>query len=285
MKMPNGTGRQWTADEDRRVKQATRWVWSRGDYHRFATALIWDLGAELVAAAGVRADQLVLDAACGSGSVALRAAAAGAKVTACDLTPENFPAGAREAARRGLTIDWVEADVEALPFPDGSFDVVCSSVGAMWAPDHRAVADELVRVCRQGGTIGLVTFAATGLIEQFLAVFEGFAPPPPPWAQSPIGWGEQKHVRRLFGDRVTDLTWSTGTYVERVAGGPVGYCDFYKQTFGPVVATYEGLASEPERAAELDRRFLAFAEGADRGRSGGDAELPFQYVLAIARRR
>ncbi len=285
MSMTIGPGQQWTADEDRRVKQATRRAWSRGDYHRFATTLIWDLGAELVAAAGVRAGQVVLDAACGSGSVALRAAAAGAEVIACDLTPENFPVGAREAACRGLTIDWVEADVEALPFPDESFDVVCSSVGAMWAPDHRAVADELVRVCRPGGTIGLVTFAANGLIEQFLAVFEGFAPPPPPWAQSPTGWGEQDHVRRLFGDRVTDLTWSIGTYVERVAGGPVGYCDFYKQTFGPVVATYEGLANEPERAAHLDRRFLTFAERADRGRAGGDAELPFDYVLAIARRR
>jgi len=285
MNMTIGTGRQRTADEDRRVKQATRWAWSRGDYHRFATTLIWDLGAELVAAAGVRAGQDVLDAACGSGSVALRAAAAGARVTACDLTPENFPPGAQEAAGPGLTIDWVEADVEALPFPDRSFDVVCSSVGAMWAPDHRAAADELVRVCRPGGTIGLVTFAAGGLIDQFLAVFEGFAPPPPPWAQSPTSWGEQNHVRRLFGDRVTDLTWSTGTYVERVAGGPAGYCRFYKQTFGPVVAIYEGLATEPKRAADLDRRFLAFAERANRGLSGGDAELPFEYVLVTARRR
>ena len=284
MKGTSRDGLDRTDGEDRRVKAAVRSVWALGDYHRFATALIWGLGAELVRACDVRAGQDVLDVACGTGNTALRAAAAGARVIACDLTPENFPSGIREADRLGLAVDWMEADAEALPFPDASFDVVCSSVGAMWAPDHRAVADELVRVCRPGGTIGMVTFAAGGLIEDFLAVFDGYAPPPPSWADPPARWGDLAHVGRLFGDRVDTLTWSTGSYVERVAGGPAGYCDFYRQTFGPVVAAYRALADEPERAAELDRRFLRFAERANRGRPGGDAELAFGYVVITARR-
>ena len=244
----------------------------------------WVHIAELVAACRVRAGQDVLDVACGTGNVALRAAAAGARVTACDLTPENFPAGIREADRRGLAIDWVEGDVEALPFPDKSFDQVCSSVGAMWAPGHHAVAAELVRVCRPGGTIGMVTFAAGGLIEDFLAVLDGYPPPPAPWADPPVRWGDEQYVRSLFGDRIDHLTWSTGTYLERIPGGPAGYRDFYKQTFGPVVATFDALAGDKVRAAELDDRFLRFAERFNRGRPGGDAELLFEHVVLTAKR-
>src|SRR6266550_2546929 len=125
-------------------------------------------GAELVAACGISAEDRVLDVAAGTGNTALRAAARGAKVVASDLTPENFAAGRDEARKLGVEIEWVEADAESLPFEDGEFDVVTSSVGAMWAPDHQAVADELVRVCRPGGVIGMVNFAADGLLSEFL---------------------------------------------------------------------------------------------------------------------
>jgi hypothetical protein len=162
--------------------------------------------------------------------------------------------------------------------------VLTSSVGAMWAHGHRAVADELVRVCRPGGTIGMLNFAAGGLIEDFLTVFDGFAPSPPERSQSPVLWGDETHVRALFGDRVAGLTCTPGAYVERVTDGPAGYCAFYKQTFGPVVAIYAALAGHPERVAELDRRFLDFATRADRGRPGGPAEIPFEYVLITATR-
>lgn len=283
MNDPGGHGRRRIAAADRAVKSAARAVWAQGDYHRFATQLIWDLGAELVSPAHIQAGQDVLDVACGTGNTALRAAAAGARVVACDLTPENFPPGQREAERLGLAIRWVEGDCEDLPFPDASFDVVASSVGAMWAPDHRQVANELLRVCRPGGTIAMINFAAGGLIEQFLAVFDGFGPPP--GALSPVLWGDESHVRGLFGDRVELLEVTPGVYLERVAGGPVGYCEFYRQTFGPVVAIYAGLIDQPSRRAELDWRFLEFAARADRGRPGGDAELPFEYVTVVARKR
>ena len=264
-------------------KASARAAWALGDYHRFATQLVWELGAVLVAACRIGAGDDVLDVACGTGNTALRAAEAGARVVACDLTPENFPAGEREAALRGVDVRWVEGDAEALPFPDASFDVVTSSLGAMWAPDHRRVADELVRVCRPGGTIGMINFAAGGLIEEFLAVFEGYAPPPPAGALPPPLWGDEIHVRGLFGERVDRLWFTRGSYLERVPGGPAAYCRFYRETFGPVVAIYAGLTARPDRVAELDARFLDFATRANRGNA--DAELSFEYVVMVARRR
>src|SRR5215468_4001156 len=168
--------------EDRAYKAGVRRAWAQGDYHRFAADLVWHLGAELASACQIRPSDRLLDVAAGSGNVALRAAEAGAIVVASDLTPQNFAAGRRMAERAGLRIRWAEADAEDLPFADAEFDIVTSSVGAMWAPDHQRVADELVRVCRPGGTIGMINFAADGLIAGFLDTFASYAPPPPPWA-------------------------------------------------------------------------------------------------------
>src|SRR5687767_6476384 len=152
------------ADEaNRQLKAVAREMWALGDYHRFATTLVWDLGPVLVKACGISAGQRVLDVAAGSGNVAIRAAETGAQVVASDLTPENFEAGRREARACGVELEWIEADAEALPFDDGAFDVVTSSLGAMFAPDHQRVADELLRVCRPGGTIGLLAFTPEGL--------------------------------------------------------------------------------------------------------------------------
>jgi ubiquinone/menaquinone biosynthesis C-methylase UbiE len=267
---------------DRELKAAARAVWAMGDYHRFATDLVWELGAALVEACGVTAGQRVLDVAAGTGNTALRAAATGADVIASDLTPDHFDAGRREARRLGVTLEWVEADAEALPFGDGEFDVVTSSVGAMWAPDHRVVAGELLRVCRPGGTIGMINFTPEGLLTNFLAVFVPYMAPPPPGTLPPTLWGSEDHVRELFGDHVASLEMARDTYVERLPGGPAGYCEYYKRTFGPVIATYAGLSDPGERAA-LDRAFLEFATRANDGPPGGPAELRFEYLLVVAR--
>ena len=272
-----------TRAEDLAYKAGVRQAWAAGDYHRFASDLVWDLGAELVSACGIRPGDRVLDVAAGSGNVALRAAAAGAAVVASDLTPENFAAGRRAAQRAGLAINWVQADAEDLPFADAEFNVVTSSVGAMWAPDHQLVADELVRVCRPGGTIGMINFAADGLLAGFLDVFAAYAPPPPSWASPPLLWGDPDHIRQLFGARVSTLEIIPGTYTERVPGGPPGYCQYYKQTFGPVAAIYAALT--PGQAAALDRDFLAFAARNNTGPAGGPAELDYRYVRVITRTR
>src|SRR5690606_2450118 len=127
---------------------ARRSMWAMGDYDRFARATVWELGSLLADACDITRGQRVLDVAAGTGNVAIRAALKGASVVASDLTPEHFVAGRRGAAGAGVTLEWIEGDAEALPFDDSSFDVVTSCLGAMFAPDHQRVADELVRVCR-----------------------------------------------------------------------------------------------------------------------------------------
>jgi ubiquinone/menaquinone biosynthesis C-methylase UbiE len=246
-------------------------MWGLGDYHAFATEMIWDLGPELVEACDIGPGQHVLDVATGSGNVALRAAAAGADVVALDITPESLAAGRAEAGRRGLSIEWVEGDAQALPFADASFDVVTSAVGAIFAPDQEATARELLRVCRPGGTVGMINFTPEGLAAEFFAVFGGPTPPPP------VLWGSEERVRELFGDGVTALDMTRRTLVERHAGGPAGYVDFYKRTFGPIVAAFAA-AEDP---AALDAAFLDFARRANRGTP---AEYHYEYLLVVGRR-
>ena len=268
---------------DREPKPEQRAMWSLGDYHRFATQTVWGLGPVLVAACGISAGQRVLDVAAGSGNVAIRAAEAGAHVIASDLTPENFAAGRREAHARGLELDWVEADAEALPFGNDEFDVVTSAVGAIFAPDHQAVADELLRVCRPGGTVGMINFTPEGLAAEFFELFGRYAPPPA-GALSPVLWGSEEHVRELFGRRLASLQLSREWYVERSPGDPAAYCDFFKQTFGPVVGLYASLADRPDKLEALDRDFLEFATRANQGPPGRPAEYGYEYLLVVARK-
>jgi ubiquinone/menaquinone biosynthesis C-methylase UbiE len=269
--------------EERPSKAAARAAWSLGDYHRFATELVWEIGPVLVQACQISAGQRVLDVAAGTGNVAIRAAEAGATVVATDLAPSHFDAGRREALARRVALEWREADAEALPFGDGEFDVVTSSFGAIFAPDHQAVADELVRVCRPGGTIGMANFTPEGLAADFFDVFARYAPPPPPGSWPPVMWGSEEHVRDLFGDNVASLDMARREYVERAAS-PRDYCAFFKQTFGPVVATYASLADREQMEA-LDRDFLDFATRANRGGPDGPAEYHYEYLLVVARKR
>src|SRR5262245_35737455 len=125
---------------------SARAVWRLGDYHRFARELMWEIGPIVVEACGISPGQRVLDVAAGSGNVAIRAARSGAEVVASDITPENLEAGRMEAETLGVALEWREADAQALPFADDEFDVVTSSFGAIFAPDHQRVADELLRV-------------------------------------------------------------------------------------------------------------------------------------------
>jgi ubiquinone/menaquinone biosynthesis C-methylase UbiE len=279
------TTHQASATElDREQKAAERAMWALGDYHRFAKQTVWEVGPVLVAACGISAGQRVLDVAAGTGNVAIRAAEAGAEVVASDLTPENFAAGRREARARGVELEWVEADAEALPFGDSEFDVVTSSFGAMFAPDHQKVADELLRVCRPGGTIGMVNFTPEGLAAEFFKIFVRYAPAPPAGALPPVLWGSEEHVRELFGDRVGSLQMTRGEYVERAAS-PHDYVELFKETFGPVIALHALLADQPDRAAALERESLEFATRSNRGAPEGPAEYPYEYLLVVARKR
>ena len=172
-------------DADHALKAKHRAMWALGDYSAVVTDIVAPLGEILVEASDIRPGQRLLDVAAGTGSVAIPAARAGADVVASDLTPELLEVGRRLTENTDLAIEWRVADAEALPFADAEFDRVLSCLGVMFAPHHQAGADELIRVCRPGGTIGLVSWTPTGFIGQMFATMKPYVPPPPPGVQPP----------------------------------------------------------------------------------------------------
>ncbi|TCN57949.1 methyltransferase family protein [Rhodococcus sp. SMB37] len=265
---------------DRALKAKHRAMWALGDYPAVADTVIPTLGARLVAATDLQTGDRVLDIAAGSGNASIPAALAGGNVTASDLTPELFEVGRRHAAAAGAQLDWFQADAEALPFDIGAFDTVLSCVGIMFAPHHQAAADELVRVTRPGGRIGLLAWTPTGFIGEMFATMTPYAPPPPPGAQPPPLWGDETHVRALLGDRVCDIDTRTGTVRVDAFGTAAEFRDFFKKNYGPTVAVYASLTDPPDRVAALDRDLADLARRYDLGRGAMD----WEYLLLTARR-
>jgi len=202
-------------------------------------------------------------------------------VVASDLTPELFAAGRAAAARAGVDLEWQQADVEALPFDDGEFDAVISCVGVMFAPHHQVSADELVRVTRSGGTIGLVSWTPEGFIGQMFATMKPYVAPPPAGAQPPPLWGREEHVRELFGDRVTDVVARRQLLRVERFGTAEEFRDFFKAAYGPTIAAYKGIADRPDQVAALDAELAALGRRYDRG--GGVME--WEYLLLTCRAR
>src|SRR5580693_7626062 len=166
-----------TGSAERGYESTHRALWALGDYTSVATDVVAPLGPMLVQASGIGAGDRVLDVAAGSGNVAIPAALIGANVTASDLVPELLERGA--ALARGVNVQWCEANAEALPFGVAEFDAVLSCVGVMFAPHHQRAADEMVRVCRPGGRIGLISWTPEGFIGQMFATMKAYVPAPP----------------------------------------------------------------------------------------------------------
>ncbi|MDX2600770.1 class I SAM-dependent methyltransferase [Streptomyces caniscabiei] len=280
-------------EADRALKAKHRAMWAQGDYPSVAAEIIPELGPILVEACGLRGGggtgasgaegggTRVLDVAAGSGNAAIPAALAGARVVASDLTPELFDAGRRLAAERGVDVEWRQADAEALPFADDEFDTVLSCVGVMFAPHHQAAADELVRVCRPGGTIGLLSWTPEGFLGQMLATMKPYMPPPPPGAQPPPLWGDEAHVRALLGDRVTDVEARKQTVLVDRFKSPEEFRDYFKARYGPTIAAYRAVADDPDRTAALDRDLAELARRHDQG--SGSTAMEWEYLLFTAR--
>jgi SAM-dependent methyltransferase len=257
------------------LKAKHRAMWALGDYDKVATDVVAPLGEAIVAATGVHAGEDVLDVAAGSGNASLPAAATGARVTATDLTPELLEIGRQRATARGLELTWQEADAERLGFPDDGFDVVLSCVGVMFAPFHQPVADELVRVTRPGGRIGLINWTPEGFIGRMFATMKPFAAPQPAGATPPPKWGEVEHVRGLFGDRVQDVRAERQDLrVDCFATG-AEFRDFFARYYGPVIAAYRNVADDPARTAELDAALAGLGDDA----LDGDGVMQWEYLL------
>ncbi len=254
-------------------------MWASGDYPFMVETFLLPLGPRLVDAAGITAGATVLDVAAGTGNAAMRAAERGAVVTASDLTPRLLDAGRAAAEAAGLDLDWAEADAEHLPFEDASFDVVMSSIGVMFAPHHQAAADELVRVCRPGGTIALLSWTPEGMIGALFRTMGPFAPPPPPGVQPAPLWGSEDHLHALIGGRVQWRGADPRAPGDHRVPRARDYGEHFKAHYGPTIAARAN-AERNGRAAEFDaaldallrrvgprhRRRRAVREGVPRGR-------------------
>jgi SAM-dependent methyltransferase len=264
------------------LKQKHRKMWASGDYPSMVETFLTPLGPRLVEACEIGAGDRVLDVAAGTGNASLPAAATGAKVTASDLTPELFEAGRARAAEAGVELEWAEADAENLPFEDGSFDVVMSSIGVMFAPHHQAAADEMVRVCRPGGKVGLLSWTPEGMIGALFKTMGGFMPKPPPGVQPPPLWGSEEHLRELFGDRVELERVERGILEVTAFERPDDYGEHFKQRYGPTIAARAN-AEKEGRAEEFDRALSEFCAEWNRGSEDG-ARFEMEYLLTVGRR-
>jgi SAM-dependent methyltransferase len=272
-----------TKDTNSELKAKHRSTWASGDYPSMVETFLLPLGPRLVEACEIGPGMRVLDVAAGTGNASIPAAATGASVVASDLTPELFDAGRTRAEAEGVELEWVEADAEDLPFEDASFDAVISSIGVMFAPHHQAAADELVRVCRPGGTIGLLSWTPEGMIGGLFRMIGPFAPTPPPGAQPPPLWGGEEHLRELLGERVELETLERDVLEVSAFERPADFAAHFKQHYGPTIAA-QANARRNEREEEFEQALDSYYEEQNRG-GADDARFEMEYLITLGRKR
>ena len=259
-----------------------RVMWATGDYPSMVETFLLPLGPRLVEACGIGPGMRVLDVAAGTGNASIPAAKTGADVIASDLTPELLEAGRARAQAEGVELEWTEANAEQLQFEDVSFDVVMSSIGAMFAPRHQAVADELVRVCRPGVTIGMLNWTPEGMIGGLFRTMGPFAPPPPPGATPPPRWGSEDHVRELFGDRIEFRTLDREMLEITAFQHPHDYGTHFKERYGPTIAA-QGNARRNYQEAEFNAAVDAFCDEWNLGTEDA-ARFEQEYLVVVGTR-
>ena len=270
-------------DQDTALKAKHRAMWGNGDYPLMVDTFLLPIGHRLAEGAGIAEGARVLDVAAGTGNASVPAAQRGARVTASDLTPDLLAAGSRRPDAQGLDIEWVEADAERLPFEDSAYDVVMSAIGVMFAPHHQAAADELVRVCRPGGTVALLSWTPEGMLGDLFRTMKPFAAPPPPGAQPPPLWGSEEHLAGLFGNRVEFHTLERDTLEITAFPRARDYGEHFKAYYGPTIAVRAN-AEKEGRAQEFDDALDRFCDTWNLG-TPDQGRFEKEYLLAVGTRR
>ena len=260
------------------VKERQQLMWASGDFHAVAT-LIQPLADVLCDTVDLQAGWRVLDVACGSGNASIAAARCGCDAVGIDYVPALLARGRRRAEAEGLSVELLEGDAEAIPFPDGSFDAVLSVYRSMFAPNHRQAAKELARVCKPGGRIGLATWTPNGFIGEMLNVVAAHVPPPP-GVPSPILWGTESYLRDLFGDQVDTLTSTERTFTFRFRSAEE-YVDYFRTYYGPTVKAFEtaGTAGADALFGDLVDLVRRYART-----TSGPVSIPATYLETVAGR-
>jgi SAM-dependent methyltransferase len=232
------------------LKTRLRATWMAGDYGHFAQYLeagALDILARVPLAPGAR----VLDVACGAGQLAIPAARAGARVTGIDIAANSIEQARARAYAEGLDAQFDEGDAEALPYADGSFDVVVSLIGATFAPRPERVAAELVRVTRPGGRIVMANWTAEGFVGQMFKII-GQHVPPSPLMPSPLKWGHEATVRERLSAGVADLKLTKRLYPFRYPFSPAEAVEFYREYYGPANRAFAALDASGQAALRHD---------------------------------
>jgi SAM-dependent methyltransferase len=261
------------------LKEHQRTAWSAGDYVSVAGSTV--ITSEmLLEAVDIRPGERVLDAACGSGNATIAAARRFAVVTGLDFSPPMLAEARRRLDVERLTATLVEGDVEALPFPDADFDVVVSAFGAMFAPDQRRTAAELLRVCRPGGRIALASWTTDGALGRLFSIASTYVPPTP-GVPGPTSWGDPDELRALFGDGVVDLRAVRREFMFRYHS-PEHWLAHFREHFGPTRMMFSVL---PERMARrLERDLLGIWDDLNRA-TDGRLIAPVGYLEAVLTKR
>jgi ubiquinone/menaquinone biosynthesis C-methylase UbiE len=266
--------------DDQTLAATHRAMWALGDYALMAEEVMAPLGPILVAASGIGPGVRVLDVAAGSGNISLPAAKTGATVVSTDLTPELPQRSQARAAAQGLALDYQEANAHALPFADDEFDTVISAIGVMFAPDHRAAAGELVRVCRPGGTIGVISWTAEGFFGRMLAAIRPYRPSLSAAMPPAALWGREGYLAGLLGDRIGRVTMLRGLLDVSRFDCAQAVHDYFKNHYGPTIEAYANIGNNPVLAAELDAQLVELAQ-----QYLVDGAMQWEYLLLTAEKR
>jgi ubiquinone/menaquinone biosynthesis C-methylase UbiE len=261
------------------VKTKQQAAWSSGDYAVVGTTL-QIVGEQLCEMLDLRAGQKVLDVAAGNGNATLAAARRFCDVTSTDYVPALLDRGKLRAAAEGLAVDFRQADAEALPFPDGSFDAVLSTFGVMFTADQDKAASELLRVCRSGGKIGLANWTPDGFIGQLFKTL-GKHMPPPAGVKSPALWGTSARIEEMFGRKASSIECQSRHFVFRYRS-PQHWMDVFRTYYGPLLKTFAALQPPAQQALHDD--ILALIARLNVARDG-TMVVPGEYLEIVVTKR
>lgn len=255
-------------------------MWESGDYGQIARCIMSCAG-EFMARLPLKPGMRVLDVACGSGNLAVIAARKGCITRGVDIAT-NLVAQARDrATAEGLAIEFIEGDVEALPYPDGEFDAVISMFGAMFAPRPEAVAAELHRVTKPGGFVAMANWTPQGFIGKMFGVFKAHLPPPPHNLPPPVLWGDEPTVRDRL-DAFAEVELTRRIALMRYPFSPSETVDFFRRYYGPTGRAFDALS--PERQAGLRQALVELQAAHNSSETPGITEVRAEYLEVIAQR-